>query len=141
MSITGGATAIGYFTHVWKPSYSQFGVPEENRKALRQIGVVFLRTTHDEAIVGQTAADPAADATRGNQQQHRKKQQQPDRDLIAVEPGDVAHPRPRPKALGREHHADGGAALVPRRTEGVEGVRERPAGPTNAHQERAQIRQ
>ncbi|NQT14469.1 MAG: hypothetical protein HQ582_17060, partial [Planctomycetes bacterium] len=37
MAITGGATAIGYFTHVWKPSYRQFGVPEENRKALREI--------------------------------------------------------------------------------------------------------
>ena len=36
MAICGGATAIGYFTHVWKPSYQQFGVPEENRKALRR---------------------------------------------------------------------------------------------------------
>ena len=37
MAISSGATAIGYFTHVWKPSYHQFGVPEENRRALRQI--------------------------------------------------------------------------------------------------------
>ena len=37
MSICRGATAIGYFTHVWKPSYHQFGVPEENRRALRAI--------------------------------------------------------------------------------------------------------
>ena len=33
MSICRGATAIGYFTHVWKPSYHQFGVPEQNRTA------------------------------------------------------------------------------------------------------------
>ena len=33
MSICGGATGIGYFTHVWKPSYSTFGVPAENREA------------------------------------------------------------------------------------------------------------
>ncbi len=37
MSICRGATAIGYFTHIWKPSYSQFGVPPANRKALREI--------------------------------------------------------------------------------------------------------
>ena len=37
MAVTGGATAIGYFTHIWKPSYKQFGVPEENRKALAQV--------------------------------------------------------------------------------------------------------
>ncbi len=37
MCICRGATAIGYFTHVWKPSYSQFGVPEANRRALREI--------------------------------------------------------------------------------------------------------
>ncbi len=37
MAVCRGATAIGYFTHVWKPSYRQFGVPEENRRALREI--------------------------------------------------------------------------------------------------------
>ncbi len=37
MAICRGATAIGYFTHVWKPSYKQFGVPPENQKALREI--------------------------------------------------------------------------------------------------------
>ena len=37
MAICGGATSIGYFTHIWKPSFDSFGVPEENRKALRQI--------------------------------------------------------------------------------------------------------
>ena len=50
MSITGGATAIGYFTHVWKPSYSQFGVPEENRKALRRINDQITRLA--PAILG-----------------------------------------------------------------------------------------
>ena len=37
MALCGGATGIGYFTHVWKPSYHQFGVPAENREALRRI--------------------------------------------------------------------------------------------------------
>ncbi len=37
MALCGGATAIGYFTHIWKPSYRQFGVPEENQVALRAI--------------------------------------------------------------------------------------------------------
>ena len=37
MAICRVATAIGYFTHVWKPAYHQFGVPEENRTALREI--------------------------------------------------------------------------------------------------------
>jgi len=37
MAICRGATAIGYFTHVWKPAYNQFGVPESNRNALREI--------------------------------------------------------------------------------------------------------
>ena len=37
MAICRGATAIGYFTHVWKPAYNQFGVPPKNRKALRKI--------------------------------------------------------------------------------------------------------
>lgn len=37
MALCGGATAIGYFTHVWKPAYSQFGVPEENQQALKEI--------------------------------------------------------------------------------------------------------
>ena len=37
MAVCRGATAIGYFTHVWKPAYHQFGVPQENRKALKDI--------------------------------------------------------------------------------------------------------
>jgi len=43
MALCGGATAIGYFTHVWKPSYRQFGVPEENQTALREINEQLTR--------------------------------------------------------------------------------------------------
>jgi len=50
MAICGGATGIGYFTHVWKPAYHQFGVPEENRKALRQINDQITRLA--PAILG-----------------------------------------------------------------------------------------
>jgi hypothetical protein len=37
MAICQGATAIGYFTHIWKPEYKQFGVPPENIKAMKEI--------------------------------------------------------------------------------------------------------
>jgi len=37
MAICRGATAIGYFTHIWKPAYKQFGVPPENVRAMKQI--------------------------------------------------------------------------------------------------------
>jgi hypothetical protein len=57
MSICRGATAIGYFTHVWKPAYSQFGVPADNRRALRQINDQISRLI--PAILGQ----PATQAT------------------------------------------------------------------------------
>lgn len=50
MAICRGATAIGYFTHVWKPSYKQFGVPEENRKALGEINGQITRLA--PAILG-----------------------------------------------------------------------------------------
>jgi hypothetical protein len=50
MSICRGATAIGYFTHIWKPSYKQFGVPDENRVALREINEQITRLT--PAILG-----------------------------------------------------------------------------------------
>jgi len=43
MAICRGATAIGYFTHIWKPSYKQFGVPAENRKALAEINAQITR--------------------------------------------------------------------------------------------------
>jgi hypothetical protein len=43
MSICRGATIIGYFTHVWKPAYRQFGVPEENQRALRAINEQITR--------------------------------------------------------------------------------------------------
>lgn len=45
MCICRGATAIGYFTHVWKPAYHQFGVPDENRAALREINAQITRLT------------------------------------------------------------------------------------------------
>ena len=47
MAICRGATAIGYFTHVWKPAYNQFGVPPKNRKALREINDQITRLTPD----------------------------------------------------------------------------------------------
>ncbi|MHC4181084.1 MAG: hypothetical protein ACYSWU_26605, partial [Planctomycetota bacterium] len=50
MAVCRGATAIGYFTHVWKPSYKQFGVPEENRKALGEINGQITRLA--PAILG-----------------------------------------------------------------------------------------
>ena len=56
MSICGGATAIGYFTHVWKPSYHQFGVPEENRRALREINDQITRLA--PAILGEPPKRP-----------------------------------------------------------------------------------
>lgn len=45
MALCRGATAIGYFTHIWKPSYSPFGVPEENRRALGEINGQITRLT------------------------------------------------------------------------------------------------
>lgn len=58
MSICRGATAMGYFTHVWKPAYSQFGVPEANRRALRQINDQITQLT--PAILGQPRNSLAA---------------------------------------------------------------------------------
>jgi len=50
MAICRGATIIGYFTHIWKPSYQQFGVPPENRKALAEINAQITRLA--PAILG-----------------------------------------------------------------------------------------
>ncbi len=58
MSICRGATAIGYFTHVWKPEYAQFGVPEENARALRQINEQITRLT--PAILGPPSSRAAS---------------------------------------------------------------------------------
>jgi hypothetical protein len=58
MSICRGATAIGYFTHIWKPQYAQFGVPEENRRALKQINEQITRLT--PAILGHPSARAAS---------------------------------------------------------------------------------
>ncbi|MBD3292050.1 MAG: hypothetical protein GF393_03940 [Armatimonadia bacterium] len=44
-AITAGATAIGYFTHIWKPAYSQFGVPDENVAMMRQVNGQITRLT------------------------------------------------------------------------------------------------
>ena len=45
MAICQGATAIGYFTHVWKPAYSQFKVPERNVAAMKWINDQITRLT------------------------------------------------------------------------------------------------
>jgi len=64
MAVCGGATAIGYFTHVWKPSYRQFGVPEENRRALAEINAQLTRLAPavlgPPAEGGMAATDPEA---------------------------------------------------------------------------------
>ncbi len=51
MAICRGATAIGYFTHVWKPAYRQFGVPEANREALARFNAQLTRLA--PAILGE----------------------------------------------------------------------------------------
>ncbi|MBN2473175.1 MAG: hypothetical protein JXB62_01105 [Pirellulales bacterium] len=56
MAVCRGATAIGYFTHVWKPSYHQFGVPEQNRAALREINGQITRLA--PAILGELPGQP-----------------------------------------------------------------------------------
>ncbi|MHC4406203.1 MAG: hypothetical protein ACYTG0_41745 [Planctomycetota bacterium] len=58
MALCRGATAIGYFTHVWKPSYRQFGVPEENRAALAEINGQITRLA--PAILGQKPKRPVS---------------------------------------------------------------------------------
>ncbi len=63
MAITGGATAVGYFTHVWKPSYKQFGVPEANREALAEINAQITRLA--PAILGKPAEGQTAVAEPG----------------------------------------------------------------------------
>ena len=63
MAICRGATAVGYFTHVWKPAYSQFGVPPENRVALRQINEQVARLT--PAILGTSPATAVTVETTG----------------------------------------------------------------------------
>lgn len=63
MAICGGARAIGYFTHVWKPSYRQFGVPEENRRALAEINAQITRLA--PAILGNEVTGKTAVAEAG----------------------------------------------------------------------------
>lgn len=64
MSITRGATAIGYFTHVWKPAYHQFGVPEANRQAIREINEQITRLA--PAILGAAPKQAVAIAAQGD---------------------------------------------------------------------------
>ncbi|GAB6166558.1 hypothetical protein JCM19992_25580 [Thermostilla marina] len=45
MALCNGARAIGYFTHVWQPSYKQFGVPPQNQQALAEINAQITRLT------------------------------------------------------------------------------------------------
>ena len=45
MCLCRGATAIGYFTHVWKPQFAEFGAPDANRRALREINAQITRLT------------------------------------------------------------------------------------------------
>lgn len=42
-AIIQGATAIGYFTHRFKPTFAEFGVPEENQQVLREINAQLAR--------------------------------------------------------------------------------------------------
>jgi len=63
MAICRGATAIGYFTHIWKPGYSQFGVPAENRKAIREINDQITRLA--PAILAKPAAKKVTIAGEG----------------------------------------------------------------------------
>ncbi len=64
MAICRGATAIGYFTHVWKPSYRQFGVPEKNRQALRAINEQITRLT--PALLAPSPAEPVTVEPKAN---------------------------------------------------------------------------
>jgi hypothetical protein len=52
-AIINGAVAIGYFTHRFEPEFSEFGVSEENQKAILEI---------NRQITGLTAVLAAADA-------------------------------------------------------------------------------
>lgn len=63
MALCRGATALGYFTHVWKPAYSQFGVPEANQAALREINGQIERLA--PAILSRPAAEGVSAETPG----------------------------------------------------------------------------
>ncbi|MCC7494735.1 MAG: hypothetical protein IT204_20420 [Fimbriimonadaceae bacterium] len=56
MSLCGGCTAVGYFTHVWKPAYNQFGVPPDNLIALQAINAQL--TTLAPAILAAACPTP-----------------------------------------------------------------------------------
>jgi hypothetical protein len=44
-AIIRGATAIGYFTHRFQPTFAEFGPPEENQKAIKEINEQIARLT------------------------------------------------------------------------------------------------
>jgi len=50
-----GATAIGYFTHRFKPTFAEFGVPEENQQALLEINQQLQRLA---PVILSREADP-----------------------------------------------------------------------------------
>jgi hypothetical protein len=54
-AIIQGATAIGYFTHRFKPTFAEFGVPEENQKALLEINQQLQRLA---PVILSREADP-----------------------------------------------------------------------------------
>lgn len=56
MCLCRGATAIGYFTHVWKPHFAEFGAPDPNRRALREINGQITRLA--PALLGQPLPEP-----------------------------------------------------------------------------------
>lgn len=60
MALCNGATAIGYFTHIWKPGYKPFGVPAENQRALAEINAQITRLT--EAITAAGVSGVSAKA-------------------------------------------------------------------------------
>ena len=44
-ALASGCTAIGYFTHVFKPQFSSFGVPPENQEAIKKINAEIRELT------------------------------------------------------------------------------------------------
>jgi len=58
MCLCRGATAIGYFTHVWKPQFAEFGATDANRRALREINTQITRLA--PALLGRPLPEPVA---------------------------------------------------------------------------------
>ena len=62
-AIIRGATAIGWFTHRFKPTFAEFGVPEENIEPLRRINEQIVRL--GPAILAPEGRTPAHIAIKG----------------------------------------------------------------------------